>query len=159
MSWTVIVHAASEDLATTPYNEATVTDVAALGAYVAYPWVVLAIDEQVNMEESSLEYADGSMQQSRTLRFSYDVEIVPVSYASDRDKFTTQLAYILQAKHLWLELNTLSQDGTYNVGTTDQYHATDKCIPVSIDSISPGHDHNSGSKTLKISFKRKFRPI
>lgn len=159
MSWEAKVHVANVDASSTAYDEVLVTTVAALSGYQQYVLGVYSVDEQLDLEQGAVLFADGSLQQSRQIRYSYTLNLVPQHFSTGRDIITTELKYLLEAPHLWLELRTYTQNNSHNVGDTDTvYHTANYCIPVVIDSIDPQHIHDSGYKGLTINFKRKYRP-
>lgn len=156
MAWTATVHYANVETATTAYDEVNVTTVAALSGYGSYDLSIFDVSEAIEVE-GALGYANGSLRNSRTARYSYNLQLIPSDFKTERHNVTQNLAILAKKKFLWLELNTLSQDALSNVGDTQQYHATGKCIPVVIDGISTTTNYESGTKGATITFKRRFK--
>lgn len=154
--WTAKIHYADVEYGTAAYNEVAKSSVTALTGYDHVDWSILAVDEQPE-GQSAIMYADGSLQPSRIARRTYTITAQPESFGvSGRVYVASSTIVIMQKPYLWLELNTLAQNGTYNVGATDAYHSADYVIPVTLDSLNVEHNHEAGTKTVTFNFKHRF---
>ena len=153
--WTVKIHYADVEVGTSEYNEVAKTTVAALTGYDHLDYTVLSVDEQPE-GEPAVQFANGSLQPSRIARRTYTIKTTPLDFASQRVYAASDTIIIMQKPYLWLELNTRSQNGTYNVGATDSYHTANYVIPVTIDGVTVEHDHEHGQKFVTFSFKHRF---
>lgn len=153
--WTAIIHSANTETGTSAYNEVAVSTVASLSGYTSYNLGVTAVHEEPE-GAAPIIFASGALQSSRIARRTYSLRSYPFTYSSERHIATNDLIVLLQSAYLWLELNIVSQDITYNVGVSEAYHSTDNVIPVTIQSFSVEHNDDTGSKVVNIQFKHRF---
>ena len=156
MAYTAILHYATVEYGSGSYSEVTVANVAALTGYGSMNLSILGVSETPEIE-GAIAYADGSMMPSRSVRYAYPIQLTPSPFASDRDAVTNDVVTIAKKYYCWLELNTYAQDSSVNVGVTTNYHATDYCIPVTLDGVDVEHNYSTGYKRATLNFVRRFR--
>lgn len=161
MSWNIKIHTANVDAgtATPPYDAVAVADLLALSGYQTATVEVLSVDEQIDPEGEQIAYANGSIGATQQGRKSYTFRLPAVSYLT-RNTFISLFSVsglnLIKAKYCWLEFYTESQAQSTNVGDTYDYMPTVSAIPVVLQNVDWTHNHDSGTKELTLTFKRKY---
>ena len=153
-SWTAKIHITTADL-TSVANEYTKSSVEALTGHQVISLGITAVHETPE-GASAIMYASGGLQSSRIARRVYNLESEPFDFTTERTIGTTTMYQLMQAPYLWLEINTVAQNPSVNVGNTDAYHTTDYVIPVTLDSFNLEHKDDVGKKALSITLKHRY---
>lgn len=136
-------------------NEYLKTSVEALAGFDTVTLALTAVHETPE-GASAVMYASGALQSSRIARRSYNLETEAFRFLDQRTKGTTEMYKMMQARYLWLEVNTTAQDANINVGNTDPYHSTGYVIPVTLDAFTLEHLDDSGQKRLSLTLKHRY---
>lgn len=152
--WQIKFHYASADYTTAVYTETALTNITGLSGYGSMTFPVTEINEEPEVTGAILQ-ARGTYRPSQEVRDRYNIKIYPRRYDTERDKVTDDITTLAKKAKLWVEINTAAQDGTYNAGTTTNYHTTGYVIPVTINAYSI--DSASGYKTATVELLRGAR--
>ena len=153
--WNCIIHYADVDYTTAVYSEAAVSSLTGLTNYGTLTIPVYEVNESPEIE-SPIEQASGRMRPTKVVRDTYQLKFYPKKFATDRDKFTDNITTLAKKSYLWIQLSTVAQDGTNNVGITTNYHATAYTIPVVIDGYELSTEA-LGYKMATLTLRRGFR--